>query len=553
VNKIDVLRRSALHYIAEDGCVEILDQLWGWFTNVRRRSQIRLDGPDHHGFAPLHLAVRRGHSHMVRRILQLPQINPNVFAIVNATHPPLLQAYQENHKELCRPNLFSRKPSEQYPGQSLTPLHFAAMSGHAEITDLLLDDAATNVSPGTRPSPLDYSIENGHFEVAAKFLLDRQGRTTNAMGLNNTWQIFDTVLCLAEGPDCKTTAIQLLTTLQHLTTPNLRVQTTTGFDRRRIELLITVAAMQNRHEIIRHILKWNPEVNANFKSEWNDNRGLQATPLHFAVFKGYRDAVKELLTHLPLDANSEDSHFRTPIEIATTKIADPNTRREIETLLMGRPEVKEFVDRLYRDRQVLVDAANALLVGAALIASVTFVGWLQPPLGYIPYYEFPESLPAPPSTYKSYAAVRQHATVQAFCFFNSLSFFFAMSTVLTGAIAAMPSLENAFIGIVVESVKRTLIYASVLLAISVVCVLCAFASAGFAVLPPTAKYNWSMISTVAIGVLVCLICLAFFLWGLSEPIREPIRLRLHSFISNLTGFPRPRVGVQNLQLGEVQV
>jgi hypothetical protein len=285
----------------------------------------------------------------------------------------------------------------------------------------------------------------------------------------------------------------------------------------------------------------------NIKSQWRTYGTPDATPLHFAVFKGHRDAVGELLTHLPLDANSEDSHFRTPLEIAaTTKIADSNTRREIEKLLMGRPEVKEFVDRLYRDRQVFVDAANALLVGAALIASVTFAGWLQPPLGYTTYYEFPEPLPAPPSTYESFAAVKQHATVQAFWFFNSLSFFFAIATVLTGANAAMPSLENAFIGTVVETVKRTLIYASFLFAISVVCVLCAFATAGFAVLPPKAKYKWSMISTVAIGAFACLFCLKIFLCKLSKPICSrfkelawkllaPICLRLYTLVLNLTG------------------
>ncbi|CAK9867961.1 unnamed protein product [Sphagnum jensenii] len=365
------------------------------------------------------------------------------------------------------------------------------------------------------------------------------------MDSNNTWQIFDTVLCLAEGPDGKTTANELLTRLEQLITPKLLVQPITVFDGTRIELLITAAAMQNRHEIIRHILKWNPEVNANFTSTWNDNkyRGLLATPLHFAVLEGHRDAVRDLLTHLPLDANSEDSRFRTPFEIATTK-TDSNTRREIQRLLMGRPEVREFVDRLYRDRQVFVDAANALLVGAALIASVTFVGWLQPPLGYTTYYDFPESLPAPPSTYESYAAVRQHANVQRFWICNSLSFFFAIATVLTGANAAMPSLKNAFIGKVVKRVKITVICASILLAISVVFVLCAFATAGFAVLPPTAKYNWSMISTVAIGGSVCLICLVFFLWKPSEPI-PPIRmmiwkllapiLRLYTLVSNLTG------------------
>jgi ankyrin repeat protein len=487
----------------------------------------------------------------VRAALSSSQVNKNCrenTGYHTETDPPKLPVYEENHKQLCRPNLFSRKPSAEYSGKLLRPLHFAAMSGHTEITGLLLGKARTNVCKDTEPSPFKYSIVNRHFQVAAKFLLDVHGRTTEPMGDDEKWNIFDTVLCLAEGPDDMTTANALLTRLQGLTMPP--VQCLTAFDLTRIEQLITVAARENRHKIIRHILKWTPEVEVNIKSQWptDDDGTLDATPLHFAVLKGHRDAVRELLTHLQLDASSEDSRLRTPLEIATTKIADSNTRREIVKLLMGRPEVKELVDRLYRDRQVFVDAANALLVGAALIASVTFAGWLQPPLGYTTYYDFPEPLPAPPSTYESYAAVKQHATVQAFWFFNSLSFFFAIATVLTGANAAMPSLENAFVGTVVKTVKTTLIYASFLFAISVVCVLCAFATAGFAVLPPKAKYKWSMISTVAIGAFACLICLKIFLCKLSKPICSrfslkelawkllaPICLRLYTLVLNLTG------------------
>jgi hypothetical protein len=87
----------------------------------------------------------------------------------------------------------------------------------------------------------------------------------------------------------------------------------------------------------------------------------------------------------------------------------------------------------------------------------------------------------PPSTYETYAAVKEHASIRVFWIFNSLSFFFTIATVLTGANAAMPSLEHAFIGTVGKFVRGTLIVASILLVISVFFVLCAFASAGFVV------------------------------------------------------------------------
>jgi hypothetical protein len=168
---------------------------------------------------------------------------------------------------------------------------------------------------------------------------------------------------------------------------------------------------------------------------------------------------------------------------------------------------------------VFVDAANALLVGVALIAIVTFAGWLQPPLGYILDYNFSQPFPGPPQTPESYAAVKNHATVKAFWVFNSLSFFFATATVLAGADAALPNLQDDFIGRRMKSVERALIRTTILLVILVVCVLGAFASACFAALPPLLKYDSSIIIIVFLGGTICMLTLAKIIWKLSTPIR----------------------------------
>jgi len=112
--------------------------------------------------------------------------------------------------------------------------------------------------------------------------------------------------------------------------------------------------------------------------------------------------------------------------------------------------------------------------------------------------------------------------------FNSLSFFFAIATVLAGADAAMPNLKDAFIGRVVKSVRRALIRASILLVISVVCVLGAFANAGIAVLPPLLKYDTSMIITVFLGGTVCMVNLAKILWKFSTPVHMALLPSLRS-------------------------
>jgi hypothetical protein len=103
--------------------------------------------------------------------------------------------------------------------------------------------------------------------------------------------------------------------------------------------------------------------------------------------------------------------------------------------------------------------------------------------------------------------------------FNSLSFFFAIATVLAGADAALPNFQDQFIGRRLKSVEEALIQATILLVISVVCVLGAFASAGFAALPSLLKYDTSMIITVFLGGTICMLTLAKIIWKLSTTIR----------------------------------
>ncbi len=290
-------------------------------------------------------------------------------------------------------------------------------------------------------------------------------------------------------------------------------------------------------------------MDANASIQLVAHQDLVTSPLHFAALAGHVEAVKELLLHHNLDVNATDYMGRTPLlcaikenklEVVKALCFDPENRirgtkvyidgrtpiqiateaklEEIEKVLRERPEVIDFLDRLSRHRQGFVDGANALVVGAALIASVTFAGWLQPPLGYIPDYEFSQPFPAPPQTLESYVAVKNHTTVKVFWVFNSLSFFLAIATVLASADAATPNPLADFIGRQVKSAERALIQTTILLVISVVCVLGAFASAGFAVLSPLLKYDASMIMTVFLGGTICMFTLARIICKLSTQI-----------------------------------
>ncbi len=71
VNATDVLNRTALHHIAEEGSVQMLKHLL-----ERCPTDMSVTGVDCHGFTPIHLAVRRGHTGMVELPLHLPSMMP---------------------------------------------------------------------------------------------------------------------------------------------------------------------------------------------------------------------------------------------------------------------------------------------------------------------------------------------------------------------------------------------------------------------------------------------------------------------------------------------
>ncbi|CAM6015060.1 unnamed protein product [Sphagnum balticum] len=112
-------------------------------------------------------------------------------------------------------------------------------------------------------------------------------------------------------------------------------------------------------------------------------------------------------------------------------------------------------------RKVIVDAANAILIGASLIASVTYASWLILP----------------------YDNIVHRKAVKVFWACNSLSFFFAVATVLASASAAMPNFNSADSGRMFSSMMRRLRFAASLFVAAVLCVLAAFATGAYLRVP----------------------------------------------------------------------
>jgi hypothetical protein len=231
------------------------------------------------------------------------------------------------------------------------------------------------------------------------------------------------------------------------------------------------------------------------------------TLLHVAVEAMAVEAVRNILEVPHFDVNAENSSGKTALELAVDRSldraasdADARAFRNIERVLLGHDKVGAFVDRLYRERQVNVDAANAILLGAALIATITFSGWFTLPLPQDTSTNAP-SLQVPPTNARA---------IEVFWVLNSLSFFFSVATVLAAAYATAPIFHHPFIGLVVRIVKRKLVLTSSLFVLSVLCVLGAFTSGAYARLSKDQVKQTKIVIVAPVGIGVCSLILIVY-------------------------------------------
>jgi ankyrin repeat protein len=227
------------------------------------------------------------------------------------------------------------------------------------------------------------------------------------------------------------------------------------------------------------------------------------TPLQLASL--YGDETVEKLLKGRLEAT---------IGVKALQIATEMRRDEIVKILTDIPEVEKDVERLEKERQTHVNAANTILIVAALIGSVTFASGLQPPLGYSPFFgsaNLPVGAPSPLGMYPSFASVEGHPSMPFFCFFNSLSFVFAIAALVIGAAAARPPRTQVYNEVAMLKLRRIVDSAYISMYCSVTLFLATFVIAGLMVFPPITAYFFIYVAIYVLTVILIIVATVFLL------------------------------------------
>ena len=552
VNAKDSDGLTALHWAATEGHVAIVKDLLD-------AANVDVNAKDDRGRTALNRAARNGHVAIVKDLLGAANVDVN--AKDKRGRTALRRAAHNGHVAIVKDLLGAANIEDVNAKDSdgLTALSWAARNGHVAIVKNLLGAANVDVNATNSDgsTALHWAAENGHVAIV-KDLLGAANVDVNAKDSNN-WTalrrasrkghvaIVKDVL-VAANINVNAKDIDHLSGL-HLAAANGHVAVVKDLlnvaeedvNAKDSDGLTSLhwAAMKGHVAIVEDLLGA-ANVDANLKTNHNGY-----SVLHLAVIAADTGVAKILSNNSKVIFTQVDKDGKNPLELAHQLANASNDQRNdvleaelrgkigwqewlrsqleqgnvsngqrfvaVEATLVDSKAGKVFMDNLYRDRQVYVDAANAILVGAALIASVTFASWLQPPLNYTDTSYASSSYS--PSSLPKYADVEDNVGLGVFWVSNSLSFYFAIGTVVLGACSVLPR-RRLFIKEDVMRLRRNLLLTSFLLALSVFCVLIAFGTAGVIVLMPIFKIRLYMIVPTIIGGAVCFLCLAYLVYSI---------------------------------------
>ncbi|KAH9576315.1 hypothetical protein CY35_01G155000 [Sphagnum magellanicum] len=387
---------------------------------------------DVNGLAPLHILVIRGNKEATKLLIQMRSVDVNVKTSMPKLHSEVaMVAFGSNPAPRCLFPLTDVQCPTELMSINMTPLHFAVKHRDIDIMELLLTKEGININDtnGEGLTPLFQSVRCGHQEVV-EFLLpkvratlqqtDTQQQTEDDVE-EKVFKLFTALMRLASEEIHRDVATYLLSQLRDV----CKHPENGGLPDK--NQLVIEMVRRSQDELVPCILRWQPE-DANVR----DSEGC--TALHYAVEMGQITMVRALLSEKGWRVNAMmgDNFGYTPVEYTFLNRAKGCI--DIQNLLMDRPEVKDFVER---QRTWQLQMASTGLVVNTLIAGGTYVGWMQPPLGFNNYedhnqQQYGDNIPAnsAPTPSGTVTTFRHSEALSYFYTFNCLAFVFALTSMI---------------------------------------------------------------------------------------------------------------------------
>jgi ankyrin repeat protein len=404
-------------------------------------------------------------------------------------------AVKERDEELREEILWKASP-HIYPGR--TALHMAVAWGNVEIVEKICSVAKVNFNIqdkfGCTPLHLACASTDARRDEVIKALLDgkNSSQEINANVMAKRTGHYFTPLHFAVKARSKT-AVRKLLDWNPKTGPyfgqSLDVDARSLVGLTALHLAVNHSQKgkklnkkekKSNESIIRLLIRF---INKHSPEAINRSDDLKNTPLHTSVGAKDYKVVEILLEEGDgIDPELLDKKGRTALEVAIHK----SDYAMVQT-------VQNYLERagIFGNKQAYADSANAILVGAALLATLTFTASVQ---------------------------IQANDSI-LFWVSSSFSFYFAIATFLSAAGAAIPSR-----GSTLGDIRRAVHASALCLSISLACAVAAFATAGFILLPPASEYRRMVTATTVIGGTICFFFLvdfvdkiakassAFFLW-----------------------------------------
>jgi ankyrin repeat protein len=359
VNAQDNLRETPLHCAAQYGHVEVVQALIQKDANINAANKL--------GDTPLHEAVRNRCVAVVQALLAVGSIEVNARDRSNRSTPLHLAALM-GHVEVVQALIQKGANINAKNKNDRTPLHLAAFKGHVDIVNVLLAVGSIEVNArdrSNRSTPLHWAAFEGHVDIV-NVLLAVDSIEVNARDRSN-----------------RSTPLHWAAREGHVDVVQALIQKGANINAKENDDYTPLhwAAFEGHVDVVNALLgARNIQVNAR-------DRSNRSTPLHWAAQRGHGDVVNALLNRQDIDLNAKDNDGDTPLNLvfqgghsdlvnALFKLTDEKQDFNLKkALLKGDQQGKLFQGAILIERSAVV--VGAVLSGILFAEASSPKGWID--------------------------------------------------------------------------------------------------------------------------------------------------------------------------------